>query len=102
MEGYGASFIPEARICYVDKSGGVSSEGLTDFLHGQKLSHQRSSTPMKEVPTTMQISGDNLVAQAAVAWQLTKADKVETGLDYFTLRKGSDGWKIVSLVFYQH
>ena len=101
MDGYGGCFAPEARVTYVEKGGALSSQGLTDFLHGQKMGHELSKVPMKEVPLVMQISGDMRVAQAAVSWKLTKGDVVERGWDYFTLRKGQDGWRIVSLVFYQ-
>jgi hypothetical protein len=101
MEGYGACFAPEARVTYVEKNGDLLSQGLTDFLHGQKMGHETSKVVMTEVPVTMQISGDMLVAQAAVSWKLTKGSKIETGWDYFTLRKANDGWRIVSLVFYQ-
>ena len=89
-------------MVYAEADGKLFAQGLTDFLHGQKMSHETSTVPMKEVPDSMEISGDNRIAQAGVKWTLTKGPEVHTGLDYFTLRKGPDGWKIVSLVFYQH
>jgi len=100
MDGYGACFHPTARISFVERGGHTSSQGLTDFLHGQKLGHERSGTPMTEVPTDMKISGDARVAQAQVRWKLTKGAETVTGTDYFTLVKTAAGWKIASLIFY--
>lgn len=100
MAGYGACFHPAARISFVDESGGSAAQGLTDFLHSQKLSHAQSSFPMAEAPTHMAITGDARVAQAAVRWKLTKGAEVVTGMDYFTLVKTRDGWRILALVFY--
>jgi hypothetical protein len=100
FDGYGACFHPTARITFVDKGGESASQGLTDFLHSQKLSHSQSAYPMTEVPTQMTISGDTRVAQAAVRWKLTKGAETVTGTDYFTLIKTRDGWRIAALVFY--
>lgn len=100
MTGYGGCFHPSARVTFVGPNGQCDSQGLTDFLHGQKLGHERASVPMTEVPTDMKISGDARVAQAAVRWKLTKGHQTVTGTDYFTLIKASEGWKIASLVFY--
>ena len=100
MEGYGACFDPGARVTFVEKNGRSSSQGLTDFLHGQKLGHERSPSPMTEVPVAKKISGDSRVAFAEVRWRLTKGKDVVTGVDYFTLGRGRDGWRILALVFY--
>ena len=100
MDGYGACFHPTARISFVEKGGQCSGQGVTDFLHGQKIGHERSPEPMIEVPTNMKISGDARVAQAEVRWKLTKGRENVTGTDYFTLLKTTDGWRIASLVFY--
>lgn len=100
MAGYGACFDPQARILFVGKDGGIVSEGTVDFLHGQKLAHERSATPMTERPLDMKIQGDAKVAQAAVTWVLNKGTKEDRGVDFFTLRRDGAGWKIVSLVFY--
>ena len=100
MEGYGGCFHPQARITFVGKGGASQSDGLTDFLHGQKLSHAQATAPMTEVPTDMKITMDSWVAQAAVRWKLTKGAEIVTGTDYFTLIQTESGWKIVSLVFY--
>ena len=100
MEGYGGCFHPQARITFVGKGGVSQSDGLTDFLHGQKLSHAQATAPMTEVPTDMKITMDSRVAQAAVRWKLTKGAEIVTGTDYFTLIQTESGWKIVSLVFY--
>ncbi len=100
MDGYGACFHPTARISFVEKGGQCSGQGVTDFLHGQKISHERSPEPMTEVPTNMKVSGDARVAQAEVRWKLTKGREIVTGTDYFTLLKTADGWRIAGLVFY--
>jgi ketosteroid isomerase-like protein len=100
MTGYGACFHPSARVTFVERGGLANAQGLTDFLHGQQMGHERSSVPMKEVPTEIKISGDARVAQVQVRWRLTKGNEVVTGTDYFTLVKTSDGWRIMALVFY--
>jgi len=100
MDTYGACFDPEARILFVTGSGQILSQGTMDFLHGQKMAHEQSATPMNEQPQQMTIQGDAKVVQAAVTWILKKGDKEERGTDFFTLRRQGDGWKIVSLVFY--
>ena len=100
MEAYGACFDPQARILFVTKTGDVISDGTMEFLHGQKLAHEQSETPMTEQPLEMIIQGDAKVAQATVTWVLKKGAKEERGTDFFTLRRDGDGWKIVSLVFY--
>ena len=100
MEGYGACFQEQARVIFVEKGGGSRSEGLTDFLHGQRLGHTQSPVKMTEVPLDMHITGDARVAQAAVKWKLTKGTDIVTGMDYFTLAKTAQGWRIVSLVFF--
>ncbi|QIF00607.1 DUF4440 domain-containing protein [Roseimicrobium sp. ORNL1] len=99
MEGYGACFDSQARILFVDKDGSVMTQGLTDFLHGQKLGHQQSSVPMVEKPLTKEIMGDGRVVQAKVTWLLTKGSSETRGTDYFTLKREGQGWKIVALVF---
>lgn len=100
MVGYGSCFHATARITFVGKGGQSDSQGLTDFIHGQKLGHERAAEAMTEVPTDMKITGDDRVAQAAVRWKLIKGRETVTGTDYFTLVKTGEGWKIASLVFY--
>lgn len=100
MEGYGACFDPEARILFIPGNGQVISQGTIDFLHGQKMAHEQSSSPMTERPLDMTIQGDAKVVQAAVTWVLKKGDKEERGTDFFTLHRVGEGWKIISLVFY--
>lgn len=100
MDGYGSCFHPTARISFVEKGGQCGSQGLTDFLHGQKIGHERSPESMTEVPTGMKITGDARIAQAQVRWKLTKGREVITGTDFFTLLKTPDGWRIAALVFY--
>lgn len=99
MDGYGGCFHEQARIVFVHQ-GIPQSQGLTDFLHGQKLSHATTTVPMTEVPTDMKILSDERTAQASVRWKLTKGADITLGTDCFTLIKTSTGWKIMSLVFY--
>jgi len=101
MEAYGALFDDKARIYFLEKNGSISSEGKTDFLHSQKMAHSQSKVPMIEVPLEMKIIGDMRACQVEVKWKLTAGERLVTGLDYFTLKKDNDGWKIVSLLFYQ-
>jgi len=100
MDGYGACFHQQARIVYLPKNAEPISQGLTDFLHGQRMSHEQAAVPMKEVPLEMTIQMDDRVAQAQVTWLLTKKDSEERGTDFFTLKRDGKSWKIVSLVFY--
>ncbi|MBB5035511.1 nuclear transport factor 2 family protein [Prosthecobacter vanneervenii] len=99
MDGYGACFHEQARVVFVHQ-GAPHSYGLTDFLHGQKLSHATTTVPMTEVPTDMKILRDDRTAQASVRWKLTKGSEITTGTDCFTLIQTPAGWKIMSLVFY--
>lgn len=99
MDGYGSCFHEQARISYVHQ-GVPHTQGLTDFLHSQKLSHATASAPMTEIPTNMKILRDDRTAQASVRWKLTKGAEITTGTDCFTLIKTPAGWKILSLVFY--
>ena len=100
MDRYGSCFDPQARITFVTKEGRVQTDGLTDFLHGQKLAHAQASIPMSEIPTDMKITFDSRVTLAAVRWKLTKGTEIVTGTDNFTLIKTEAGWKIMILVFY--
>lgn len=99
MDGYGACFHEQARVTFVNK-GVPLTQGLTDFLHSQKLGHATATSPMTEVPTSMKILRDDRTAQASVRWKLTKGAETVTGTDCFTLIKTANGWKIMSLVFY--
>ncbi len=100
MQGYQDCFAPTARIAFVETSGQSASQGLTDFIHGQKVSHERTSEPMTEVPTSIKLQGDARVVQAEVRWKLTKGRETVTGTDFFTIVRTPQGWKIAALVFY--
>lgn len=100
MDGYASCFHPQARILFVGPSGQVISEGLTDFLHGQRLAHETATVPMTEKPVEMNIQGDSKIAQAVVTWVLTKGAAEQHGTDFFTLKRDGDDWKIMTLVFY--
>lgn len=100
MDGYAACFHPQARVVYVGENGQLVSQGLTDFLHSQRLAHETATVAMSEKPLDMTIQGDARIAQASVTWVLTKGSKEERGTDFFTLKHEDNGWKIVTLVFY--
>jgi hypothetical protein len=100
MDGYAACFHPQARVLLLDSADKVTSEGLTDFLHGQKMVHELSKVQMVEKPIEMRIQGDMRAAQAEVTWVLTKGGTEIRGTDFFTLKREGNGWKIVTLVFY--
>lgn len=100
MDGYAACFHPNARVTYVDHEGQGVSQGLTDFIHGQKLSHSQSANAMAEVPLDIKLAGDARITQAQVRWKLTKGSEIVTGTDFFTLVKTDAGWRIIALVFY--
>lgn len=100
MDGYGACFHPQARVSFV-QNGVPQTQGLSDFLHGQKMGHATAREPMTEVPTGMKILMDDRTAQASVRWKLTQGSRIVTGTDCFTLIKTPEGgWAIMSLVFY--
>ena len=101
MDAYAACFHPQARISFNLGEGKVSTEGLTDFVHGQRMSHQTAAAPMKEVPLDMKITTGKTIAQAAVKWELRKADGNKTGTDFFTLTRTPEGWRIIALVWEQ-
>lgn len=100
MEGYGGCFQSQARITLVTPQG-LSTQGLTDFLHGQRLTHQTAPSPMTEVPLEMNISLGKGIASAVVKWELRKEGGAKTGTDIFTLAKTPEGWRIVALVWEQ-
>lgn len=100
MAGYESCFHPQARVYLLDKSGHVMSQGLTDFIHGQKMAHARSPVPMTEKPLDIRILMDEIGAQAYVTWVLTKGNEEERGVDLFTLKNSPSGWQIISLTFY--
>lgn len=100
MEAYAACFHPQARVFFLDKSGRVTGQGLTDFVHGQRMAHAQSPVAMREEPVEMKFLIDDTAAQAQVTWRLVKGTQEERGTDLFTLKREGNDWKIVSLVFY--
>ena len=101
MTGYEACFDSQARVYLLDPSNRVvMTQGLTDFLHGQRMAHQQTTVPMTESPLEMRIQMDRRAAQAQVTWVLKKGQNEERGTDMFTLRREGNDWKIVSLMFY--
>lgn len=100
MKGYEACFHPQARITFTS-GGQIGSEGLTDFLFSQRMSHEQAKSPMKEVPTEIKVTLAHDIAQATVKWNLQKGDGNVTGTDMFTLVRVGNGWKIAALVWEQ-
>lgn len=101
MVAYGECFDPQARIFFKSKEGQIHQLGLTDFVHGQKMSHLNAKDPMKEFPKEIRILMDDQGAQAHVTWILHKGKETTEGTDLFTYVKTAKGWKILSLVFYE-
>lgn len=100
MDGYSATFHPQARITFL-KGQQPSTQGLTDFLHEQRMMHQIAAAPMKEFPLQMDISIAKNVATAVVKWELHRKEGNITGTDFFTLARTAEGWRIVTLVWEQ-
>ena len=102
MAGYAACFDATARVVVVKKDGSSSSQALADFVDLQKRGHESAGQErMVETPTFTRLSGDARVAVAEVGWKITRGQRSATGVDYFTLARQNDQWRIVALVFYQ-
>jgi Putative lumazine-binding len=99
MQAYEGCFHPSAKVTYVAKTGQIQSLALSDFIHDQTMSHRFSKERSIEVPTNIRLTGDATVVQAQVKWKLTVGPKITTGMDYFTLIKTENGWRIAALVF---
>lgn len=96
---YQACFHPDAIVFYKAGDGSLVRLMLEPFIESQRLAHANSSTPMREIPTKIEILTAKNFASALVHWELTKPGGVTRGVDVFTwvLRDGE--WKIASLVF---
>jgi pyroglutamyl-peptidase len=100
MKGYGECFAKGAAVQFIDSRRGVTTYALKTFLARQTESHRRSRHRMVEVPVSIEITQEALLARALVYWELTIGTEKEYGYDHFTLVKSGGGWKIVNLVFY--
>jgi hypothetical protein len=102
MAGYAACFDATARVVVVKKDGSSSSQALADFVDLQKRGHKSAGQErMVETPTFTRLNGGARVAVAEVGWRITRGQRSAAGVDYFTLARQDDQWRIVALVFYQ-
>jgi hypothetical protein len=101
MDGYAACFHESARVTFLtDPASPPRTDTLSDFLHGQRLSHKTASEPMRETADSFEIRADHRAALARVRWTLVKGAERSTGIDHFSLIKTDSGWKIIHLLFY--
>jgi len=100
MEEYGASFMDDACVQFIDSEGELITLALAQFLDGQREGHRRAPYPQTEVPETMDIRFEADLARVVVYWKLTAGPRTEYGYDHFTLVKHMGKWRIINLVFY--
>jgi hypothetical protein len=100
MDGYGECFAEEAVIVYVTPEGKLERQDLAPFLQGQRRAHLASPHPMREMPTSREISSSGTVCQAKVGWRLVAGSRTETGYDFFTFARTNGQWRIAALVFH--
>lgn len=101
MKGYGQLFHPSASVHFLDSRNRPNSHYLTRFLALQAEFHSKTKVPAKEIPTGIRVTSNDRVARAEVDWELTVGTKRTTGVDYFTLIRTPEGWRILNLVFYE-
>jgi len=99
MKAYQACFHDDAVIFFTAKDGRLLRSMLVPFVESQRLAQSASQSPMREVPTKIQVETSEKFASALVHWELTKGGEMKRGVDVFTFVKQADGWKIGSLVF---
>jgi pyroglutamyl-peptidase len=100
MVGYGACFLTEAVVQFIDSQDRLSSTALGAFLVSQREAHRRARDRQTEVPESIDIRFEQKLARVVVYWKLTTGPKTEYGYDHFTLMKVRGQWRIVNLVFY--
>ena len=101
MDGYAACFHETARITWLPEGKGEPRfDSLSDFLHGQRLSHQTAAEPMRETADHIEILMDDRAALARVQWTLVKGNNRTTGIDHFSLAHTPSGWRITHLLVY--
>lgn len=101
MKGYGECFAPGSVVQFIDPTGRIVSIDKENFVQSQEGYHKESSVRAIEVPVTIDIRSEAMLARAVVYWKLTAGARNEVGYDHFTLIKHPEGWKIVNLVFYK-
>ncbi|MFV1995336.1 MAG: nuclear transport factor 2 family protein [Verrucomicrobiales bacterium] len=99
LAAYGACFHPRATIYFVDDEGLPQGSGLEPFLQSQAEVQRMAKSPMREVPTAVEIEIDGNIARVRARWKLFKDEGEEVGTDYFTLLKTKSGWRILNLIF---
>lgn len=101
MDAYAACFHDSARITWLPPGQGAPSfDTLSDFLHGQRLSHQTATEPMRETADHIEVLLDERAALARVKWTLVKGSERTTGIDHFSLAHTPAGWRIMHLLVY--
>ncbi len=75
-------------------------QDLKEFVRDQTEAHRRAPSPLYERAEDMDMMMTGHFAYVRVLWKLTSGDRVDRGYDHFLLSRTSDGWKIVSLIFY--
>lgn len=101
MKAYETHFHKSARIYYVNPQRQVTlNTNLKTFI-----SHQISILAKGHMTERMvHFSGDvdERAASLSVKWELSKGNRVTTGIDRFTLIRDPSGrWKILALLFYE-
>lgn len=99
MQAYAAAFHPEAVIFFVAPDGSVERSGVARFVESQRIAHERSEHPMREVPETTEVAVRGGYATAFVFWRLTAGPREQTGVNAFTFVNSEGRWRILSLVF---
>lgn len=99
LETYGECFAPGSCVQYVEDDR-ILLYQLQPFLDLQARVHRQSPERLRETPESIDIRFERDLARVVVYWKLTAGSRMEFGYDHFTLLKGSEGWKIVNLIFY--
>lgn len=100
MEGYGATFHPEAAVFFVDDQGRTTRQDLGPFLRGQRRAHA-AAPGMIEVPLSVEIDEARPgFVRALVRWELRRGKGIERGYDHFFLLRTEARWRILTLVFH--
>jgi len=100
IEAYGALFMDDACIQYLDSNDQLATFSLAPFLAIQKEAHDTAEHRHTEVPESIDIRFEEKLARAVVYYKLTAGPKTDYGFDHFTLVKHKGEWRIVNLLFY--
>jgi pyroglutamyl-peptidase len=100
METYGDCFATGSCVQYVAENDQIHLYQREPFLDLQTNVHRQSRTRLRETPESIDIRFERDLARVVVHWKLVAGNRTEFGYDHFTLFDGSDGWKILNLVFY--